>query len=131
MRIRNNLLAQYFPELDRFFSACEREALSIVRWCLDPKTISSLEFDEFFSMVTTAKRGIAQKLRLQKIHRLAVESVGCSMGPAAEFEAALLVEKLNYVRQKKNCGRALIFDFLKNFLEYLKLVRYSVQNFKH
>ena len=40
MRIRNNLLAQYFPELDRFYSACETESLAIVRWCLDPSTIS-------------------------------------------------------------------------------------------
>jgi hypothetical protein len=48
----------------------------------------------FFSMVTRTKRGIAQKLRLQKIHRLALESIGCPMGPAAESEAMLLVEKL-------------------------------------
>ena len=118
MRIRNNLLAQYFPELDRFFSACESETLAIVRWCLDPKTISSLEFDEFFSMVTTAKRGIAQKLRLQKIHRLAVESVGCSMGPAAEFEATLLVDKLKQVRRQLKEIAGLMEDFCMEFVEY-------------
>ena len=118
MRIRNNLLAQYFPELDRFFSACESETLAIVRWCLDPKTISSLEFDEFFSMVTTAKRGIAQKLRLQKIHRLAVESVGCSMGPAAEFEATLLVDKLKQVRHQLKEIADLMEDFCMEFVEY-------------
>ncbi len=98
MRIRNNLLALYFPELDRFYSACESESLAIVRWCLDPGIIAGMQFDEFFSMVTTTRRGIAQKLRLQKIHRLAVESIGCPMGPAAELEAALLVDKLKQVR---------------------------------
>jgi len=118
MRIRNNLLAQYFPELDRFFSACESETLAIVRWCLDPNTISCLEFDEFFSMVTTAKRGIAQKLRLQKIHRLAVESVGCSMGPAAEFEATLLVDKLKQVRRQLKEIADLMEDFCMEFVEY-------------
>jgi len=100
MRIRNYLLAQYFPELDHFYSACESETLAIVRWCLDPDKIAGMEFDEFFSMVTTTKRGIAQKLRLQKIHRLAIDSIGCRMGPAAEFEARLLVEKLSEVRRQ-------------------------------
>ena len=33
MQIRNNLLAQYFPELDRCYSACESETLAIVGWC--------------------------------------------------------------------------------------------------
>lgn len=52
MRIRNNLLAQYFPELDRFYSACESESLAIVRWCLDPNQIACMEFDQFFRTVT-------------------------------------------------------------------------------
>ncbi len=118
MRIRNNLLAQYFPELDRFYSACESESLAIVRWCLDPNIISCIEFDEFFSMVTTTRRGIAQKLRLQKIHRLAVESVGCSMGAAAEFEAELLVEKLKQVRRQLKEIADLMEDFCMEFAEY-------------
>ena len=118
MRIRNNLLAQYFPEFDRFYSACESESLAIIRWCLDPSTISCLEFDEFFSMVTTTRRGIAQKQRLQKVHRLAVESVGCPMGPAAEFEANLLVDKLKYVRRQLKEIAALMEDFCMEFAEY-------------
>jgi transposase len=100
MRIRNTVLAKYFPELDRFYSACESESLAIVRWCLNPAKIAGLDFDRFFSMITCSRRGIAQKLRLQKIYHLAAESVGCPMGPAAEFEAALLVEKLKQVREQ-------------------------------
>ena len=118
MRIRNNLLAQYFPELDRFYSACETESLAIVRWCLDPGLIAGMQFDEFFSMVTTTRRGIAQKRRLQRIHRLAVESVGCAMGPAAEFEATLLVEKLKQVRLQLKEIAKLIEDFCEEFAEY-------------
>ena len=98
MRIRNNLLAQYFPELDRFYNACESESLAIVRWCLDPARIAGMDFEQFFSMVTRSRRGIAQKQRLKKIYQLAVDSVGCALGPAAEFEAALLVDKLKEVR---------------------------------
>ena len=33
-RIRNHLLAQYFPELDRHYGRAE--GLTIVRWCLNP-----------------------------------------------------------------------------------------------
>ena len=42
IRIQNNLLAQYFPELDRFYSACETESLAIVRWRLDPGKIAAM-----------------------------------------------------------------------------------------
>ena len=80
--------------------ACESESLAIVRWFLDPQVIAAMPFDEFFSLVTSTKRGIAQKQRLEKIHRLAGESVGCPMGPATEFEAELLVVKLKEVRQQ-------------------------------
>ena len=66
MRIRNNLLAQYFPELDRFYSACESETLAIVRWCLDPGTIAGMEFDEFFLMVTSSQTRDCSKAALAK-----------------------------------------------------------------
>jgi len=118
MRIRNNLLAQYFPELDRFYSACESESLAIVRWCLDPGRIAGMELDEFFSMVTRTKRGVAQKLRLQKIHRLAVESIGCPMGPAAELEATLLVQKLKEVRGQLKQVADQMEDICLQFAEY-------------
>ena len=118
MRIRNNLLAQYFPELDRFYSACESESLAIVRWCLDPSRIAGMDFEQFFLMVTRSRRGIAQKLRLQKIHRLAIESVGCAMGPAAELEAQLLVEKLKEVRRQLKQIADQMEDICLEFAEY-------------
>ncbi len=118
MRIRNNLLAQYFPELDRFYSACESETLAIVRWCLDPGQIAGMDFEQFFSMVTRSRRGIAQKRRLKKIHQLAVESVGCAMGPAAEFEAALLVDKLKEVRGQLKQIADQMQDVCMQFADY-------------
>jgi transposase len=118
MRIRNNLLAQYFPELDRFYSACESESLSIIRYFLDPDTISAMEFGEFFHLVTRTRRSTAQTLRLRKIHGLAIESVGCPMGPAGEYEADLLVEKLNQVREQIKKTDNLIKDFCLEFYEY-------------
>ena len=100
LRIRNNLLAKHFPELDSFYSACERETLAIVRWCLDPQKIAAMPFDQFFKLVAPNARGIAQKLRVQKIHRLAHESIGCAVGCAVELQGALLVEKIKQVREQ-------------------------------
>lgn len=122
MRIRNTLLAQYFPEMDRFYSACESESLAIVQWFLDPDTIAAMEFGEFFHLVTKTHRGIAQTLRLRKIHGLATESVGCPMGPAGEFEADLLVEKLKQVRQQIQKTADLIKNFCLEFDEYSYLL---------
>ncbi len=122
MRIRNNLLAQYFPELDRFYSACETECRAIVRWFLDPDMIAAMPFDEFFSLVTRTKRGIAQKQRLEKIHRLAAESVGCPTGPAVEFEAQLLVVKLEEVGRQLKKVSDLMEDYCLEFSEYSYLL---------
>jgi len=122
MRIRNNLLAQYFPELDRFYSACESESLAIVRWFLYPDTIAAMEFGEFFHLVTTSHRGLAQTIRLRKIHGQAKESVGCPRRVAGEYEAGLLVEKLNQVREQIKKTNDLIEDFCLEFSEYSYLL---------
>jgi transposase len=100
LRIRNNLLAKHFPELDSFYAACERETLAIVRWCLNPQQIAAMPFDEFFKRVAPHARGISQKLRLQKIYRLAHESIGCPVDSAVQLQAGLLVEKIKQVREQ-------------------------------
>ena len=122
MRIRNGLLARYFPELDKYYTACESESLAIVKWCLDPDKIAIMEFDQFFKMVTRSNRGIAQKLRLHKIHQAAIDSVGCPMEPAAEFEAGLLVEKLEQVRNQISETKDFIEDVCLEFKEYAYLL---------
>lgn len=122
MRIRNNLIAQYFPELDRYYNACESEGLAIVRWCLDPNEIAGMEFDSFFKLVTKNRRGISQQLRLSKIHQLAINSIGCPIGHAAEFEARLLVEKLHQVRGELKDTESLMEDLCLEFPEYTYLL---------
>jgi len=122
MRIRNTLLALYFPELDKYYSACETESLAIIRWCLNPDTIALMEFDQFFKMVTRTRRGIAQKLRLHKIYQDAVNSVGCPMGQSAEFEAELLVEKLDHVREHIGKTADLMEDICLDYPEYCYLL---------
>jgi transposase len=122
MNIRNNLLAQYFPELDAYYSGCEAETLAIVSRCLDPTQIAGMEFDAFFTQVATKRRGIAQKLRLQKIHRSAIASVGCPMGPLVQLEAQLLVNKLGLVRRQLKEVQQWMEDIAGEFADYSYLL---------
>jgi len=122
VRIRNTVLAKYFPELDKYFDTGRGEILSIVKWCPNPVKIADMPFDRFFRMVTKRERGIAQKLRLMKIHESAGGSIGCPMGEAAEFEAKLLVDKLNQVRQDIGKVEKRIKEIGEGFAEYRYLL---------
>lgn len=55
MRIRNHLVAKYFPELDRYYDQSETCDLAIVRWCLDPQVLSAMEFEKFAKLVCGKK----------------------------------------------------------------------------
>jgi transposase len=98
VRIRNHLVAKYFPELDRYFDQSEKYSLAIVRWCLDPRSLSGYEFEEFVRMVAPQMRGGQQSGRLRTILQMAQRSIGCEMGPGAEFEARVMVEGLRQIR---------------------------------
>ena len=50
VRIRNHLLAQYFPELDPYFARMPASSLSVVKWCLEPSLIAGLEYEEFLRL---------------------------------------------------------------------------------
>jgi transposase len=99
-RIRNNLVAQYFPELDRIWYRCRQENLSIVRYCLDPQKIAGLSFDDFCRIVVRKRRGVRQYDRLRYLHGIADESIGCQVGSSVGFEAQLLTENLERVRKQ-------------------------------
>jgi len=99
VRIRNHLVAKYFPELDRYFDQSEKYSLAIVRWCLDPRSLSEWEFEEFVKMVAPGKRGGEQSHRLRTILETARHSIGCEMGSGAEFEAKVMVEELRHIRE--------------------------------
>ena len=100
MRIRNGLLAKYFPEMDGYWNNCLQENLAIVRWYLDPRKIANTEFDRFVRHVTTTDRGLRQMRRLEAIHQAAGDSVGLPVDASAGYEAQLLVERLNCVREQ-------------------------------
>lgn len=96
VRIRNQLLAQYFPEMDRYFGPAI--SLAVVGRCLDPSAIAGMEFGEFCRSVAPGRMNLAQQKLLQKVWETAPESIGCHVGDATPFEAKVMVSKLHQVR---------------------------------
>ena len=118
VRIRNHLLAKYFPELDRYYQRPTPTNLAIVRWCLDPSVIAGLEYKEFVQRVWTGRRGVGKERRLQAIWKLAVESVGCEAGPAVEFEAQVMVKGWKQIRESLGQIAEKIQEICSQFPEY-------------
>jgi len=118
VRIRNHLVAKYFPELDRYYEQSESTVLGIVRWCLDPSEIAGLEYREFVQMVGSVRGRSSQERRLQAIWKMAVDSVGCEAGLAVEFEARVMAEGLREIRKKIQEIEEKIQEVCLGFPEY-------------
>lgn len=116
VRIRNQLLAQYFPEMDQHFGSMA--SLNVVSRCLDPSLISIMEYDEFCRTVSPGKVNLAQQRRLTEIWRLAKQSIGCSVGEAVSIEAQIMVAGLNRVRETIKTIEDKIEDICLGFPEY-------------
>jgi transposase len=116
VRIRNHLLAQYFPELDRYNGRPEIEA--IVRWCLDPSRIAGFEDSQFMDLVSPGRKSSALHRRLQAIQELAIDSIGCEMGEGAAFEAKVMVEGLRQIRKAIKSTDDQIKEVCRQFPEY-------------
>jgi len=122
VRIRNHLLAQYFPEFDRYFGKGCSESLAVVKWCLKPSKIAGMEFDEFVQLVAPRVRTIGQEKRLKAIWDLAIDSVGCEAGEELDFEARLMVEDLQQVKESIRAIDDHIKDICLGFPEYSYLL---------
>jgi transposase len=122
VRIRNHLLAQYFPELDRYYGQSEPDGLSIVSWCVNPSVMAGLQYNHFLQLIAPRTRSIAHQKRLRAIWDKAVESIGCEAGQAAEFEAKVLVEGLEQVREALRATDSKIEDICVQFPEYSYLL---------
>ena len=119
VRIRNQLIAQYFPELDRYSGYAETE--SIVRWCLDPSLIAGFENGQFETLVSAGRKTMLKKKRLDDIQKLAIASIGCEVGQGASFDAKIMVEGLRHIRKaiqetddkiEETCGQFPEYDYL-------------------
>lgn len=119
MRIRNHLVAQYFPELDEHFQA-ERVVLAVVGTCLDPRKVAAMDNFLFDTGLRTEGRPLNEKIdqRLEAIWRAARTSVGCPVPEAAQWEAQRLVERLEGFRDDVNETEARIEKIAQSFPEY-------------
>ena len=122
VRIRNHLLAQYFPELDPYFSRMSACSLSVVKWCLEPSLIAGLEYEEFLRLVAPGKRTIKQREHVKLIWEKAFESIGCNAGETVQFEAKMMVEELQHVRESISEVEEKIEEICLNFSEYKYLL---------
>jgi transposase len=119
VRIRNGLLAKYFPELDRVYRQWGSEILSIIRWCLNPAEIAGLEYDDFVRLVAPGGRGgIIQKERLRSIWKKAVDSIGCDAGKVLAFEGKVMVEDLKQIREAIGAVNDKVKEVCLQFPEY-------------
>jgi transposase len=122
LRIRNHLVAQYFPELDQYCHWGASEGLALVRWCLDPAVMAALSDDGLSQRLGTAGRTIAQRKRLSALKEEAARSIGCQFGSSVEFEGQSVVKLLKEVRQVIEDTRAQIEQVCQKFTEYSYLL---------
>ena len=122
VRIRNNLIARYFPELDRFFAQAEKQLLSVVRWCMDPSVIAGMEYEDFVRIVSPRQGSTAQRMRIEKIWRLAVDSIGCEAGDSVGLEAQIMVEALDQTREALVAVDREVEKISLQFPEYIYLL---------
>ena len=118
--IRNNIIAQYFPELDQYYGPAE--TLAVVRECLDPSEIAGMEYDDFCRTVSPGKMTLAKSRRTGTIWRAAVDSIGCTMGEAASYEAQVMVDSLKQLRQSIKAVEDKLEDACMEFPEYTYLL---------
>jgi len=116
VRIRNHLIAQYFPEMDAYFDYSEGPA--IVKWCLDPEKLGDLPFEAFATMASRRNGGAPQARRLGEIHAKAAVSIGCAVNAAVPFEASTLLEGMQQIRLMLHEVDKRIANVCRRFPEY-------------
>jgi transposase len=118
LRMRNHLVAQYFPELDQYCHWGAKEGLALVRWCLDPAVMATLSDDDLSRRLGSPGRTLAQRKRLTALKDKAPSSIGCRFGSSVEFEGQSVVKLLKEVRQTMADTQEQIEQICHKFQEY-------------
>jgi len=122
VRIRNHLIAQYFPEMDRDYNRLGAEGLSIMKWCFPPSQMTELDVAPFIERVTSRRISTEKKRRLEAIWEKAGESIGCDAVPGVEHEAKVMVEGLRQIREMIKEIDGKIQELCESFPEYRSLL---------
>jgi len=118
IRIRNHLIAQYFPEMDSDYGRSEAQGLAIVRWCFPVSKITEIDVDPFLERVTSRRVGMEKRRRLEAIWEKAGESIGCDGVPGLDHEAKVMVEGLRQIREVIKETEDKIQELCEQFPEY-------------
>jgi len=121
MRLRNNVFAQFFPELDKMCpkgGESDDLVLSIAQHCLDPREIAAMSFTAFVTLVTSRKISPKREKELRQLWEIAGQSAGCRVHGAAKWEAQSLVTKLKAVRETVKNNERLMQATAEQFPEY-------------
>ena len=122
VRIRNQLIAQYFPEMDRDYERLGAAGLSIVRWCLPPSQITELDVEPFIQRVTSRRIRMETRRRLEGVWEKAGASIGCEGVPGVDHEAKVMVEGLGQIREMIKETEDKIQELCQEFPEYKYLL---------
>jgi transposase len=122
VRIRNHLIAQYFPEMDRDYGRLGAEGLSIVRWCLPASQIAQLDVNPFIERVTSRRIRMEKRRRLEEVWEKAGESIGCEGVPGVDHEAKIMVEGLRQIREMLKETEDKIEELCQQFPHYQYLL---------
>jgi len=124
MRIRNHLVAQFFPELERAYGQgiADQVVLQVVRHCLDPREIARMEFDAFWNRVALPRWDVRQERKVREVWEAAKTSIGCPMDEAIRWEAPRVVEELEWVRAQLAEVEKRMRESLRQFMEAQSLL---------
>ncbi len=100
MRIRNHLVAQFFPELERAYGRgiADQVVLQVVRHGMDPREIAQMAFEAFWNRIALPRWNIRQERKVREVWEAAKTSIGCPMDETIRWEAQRIVEELELVR---------------------------------
>lgn len=101
LRLRNNIFAQYFPELEGLYirsGVPDNQVLAIAEHCLDPREIVKLEFAGFLKLITRRRIGLTKEKRLRELWEAARNSAGCLVHDEVIWESRSMVHELKAIQ---------------------------------
>jgi hypothetical protein len=97
-RIRNNILACHFPELENMYRDVEDpDVLAILEHCPSAVDIKTMDLPSFVNMFTIKTK--ARNNRLIDVWHSAQQSIGYAAPSSARFEASMITRDIKKIQQ--------------------------------
>ncbi|MFH1548190.1 MAG: IS110 family transposase [Candidatus Omnitrophota bacterium] len=100
VKIRNNILAQFFPEIDSFYKNIDHsEVIEILKHFPSAEQIRMTSFREFYSLLTkTGRLTNKKKQRIYNIWHSAITSIGCPVTSALNIETDFILQDFAFIK---------------------------------